>query len=596
MKNITIKSLGLIFCMTLATSCEDFESRPLEWSTEDYVWDETDVNGTYAQSWVAKLYASLPVGGYTRFYGKQRESGVNQECFTDDAVPSDPANGMWNMIRGGYSPTSTFDDNWDNAYKTIRNCNIFLANYKRIPWGNEEEPKYLAAETRFLRAYHYFELVRRFGGIPLVYDKIFNPADKELFTISRSSFEDCINYIISELDAIKDDLRPEYSLQERGQGTDGKTELEDMDDGFDPLAGRIRKSIVLAFKAKVLLYAASPLFNGTGTAETPYVGYTEYSKDRWKLAADAAKVVMDMNMYALEDNRYALNFTYINKETIWMRTCYKPSNLYGYAMSPVGFRVANKESYGLISPTQELVDAFPMKNGKSINDPTSGYDENDPYKDRDPRLNETVFYNGSRWLKQTVETFEGGKNKPNNVSKYKVQTVSSYYAKKLLYDESESTTYHDTFFQGVYPNGWVMIRYADLLLMYAEAQNEYLDSPDQSVYDAIEQIRKRAGLDPYQLPDNLSQAEMREYIRNERRIEMAFEESRFWDIRRWKIAKDVYTKPLHGMKIEKEGDNFKYTRVEIAQPYFSDEMYLFPIKLKETQVNDNMKQNPGYSN
>lgn len=587
MKNITIKCLGLFFCMTLASSCEDFESRPLEWNTEDYVWDETDINGTYAQGWVAKMYSYLPQGGYTRFNGKWRAGGVPQECLTDDAVPSDPANGMWNTIRGGYSATSTFDNNWSGAYKAIRHCNIFLANYKRVPWASEDEPKYLEAEMRFLRAYHYFELVRRFGGVPLIGDRIFKPTDNDLLTLKRNSFADCIDYIISECDAVKDNLRQEFSLAERGKGKGKK-------DGNDPLAGRIRKSIVLAFKARVLLYAASPLFNGTGDNERLYLGYPEYDKNRWKLAADAVKEVMDMGLYDLEPSRYTLNYTYVNKEIIWMRTYYSQSDWYGYVMSPVGFRVKNKESMGIVSPTQELVDAFPMKNGKFIDEVGSGYKEDDPYANRDPRLNETVFYNGSRWLKQTVETFEGGKNKPNNVSKYKVQTVSGYYAKRHLYDETESTTYHSTHFNGGYPSGWVMIRYADLLLMYAEAQNEYLDSPDQSVYDAIEKIRKRAGLDPYQLPENLSQEGMRKYIRNERRVEMAFEESRFWDIRRWKIAKDVYTKPLHGMKIEKDGEKFKYTKIEIAQPYFSDEMYLFPIALKETQVNDNMEQNPGY--
>ena len=131
--------------------------------------------------------------------------------------------------------------------------------------------------------------------------------------------------------------------------------------------------------------------------------------------------------------------------------------------------------------------------------------------------------------------------------------------------------------------------------MYAEAQNEFLDKPDQSVYDAIEIVRKRAGLDPYQLPKNLTQEEMREYIRTERRIELAFEESRFWDIRRWKIADKVYSTMLHGMKIENEEDGtVSYTPTEIIKPYFSKEMYLQPIALKEIQVNDNMQQNPGY--
>lgn len=586
MKNILKKYYLLALCCFTFASCEDFEEVPLEWATESYVWDETDLNGTYASYWVNKIYSQLPTA-YFRFYGGNK-SGVLLECATDDAVPSDAGNGMWNIIRGGYSASTLFDDNWSTNYGAIRKCNIFFANYMRVPWADQQEAAYLAAEVRFLRAYFIFDMVQRYGGVPLIGDKVYKPTDAELLTLSRNSFKECIDYVLSELEAVKDHLRPEASLADRGSGNGKK-------DGKDPYLGRIRKHIVLAFKAKILLYAASPLFNGTGESDKPYIGYPEYDRNRWGEAAKAAKVIIDSKEFELEPDRYMLNYTSINKEVIWMRTVYSQTSNGPLYLTPVGFRVSNKDSEGRISPTQELVDAFPMKNGKPIYAEGSGYDAQNPYVNRDPRLNETVFCNGSRWLRQTIETFEGGKNKPNNSTKYKVQTLTGYYGKKLVADDSENSIFTNTNCNGGYPSGWAMIRYADILLMYAEAQNEFLDKPDQSVYDAIETVRKRAGLDPYQLPENLTQEEMREYIRTERRIELAFEESRFWDIRRWKIADKVYGTMLHGMRIEKNEDGtFRYTPTEIIKPYFSKEMYLQPIALKETQVNDNMQQNPGY--
>jgi len=130
--------------------------------------------------------------------------------------------------------------------------------------------------------------------------------------------------------------------------------------------------------------------------------------------------------------------------------------------------------------------------------------------------------------------------------------------------------------------------------MYAEAKNEYSGS-GASIYAAVEKIRQRAGLSPYVLPAGLSQAEMREVVRNERRIELAFEEQRFWDIRRWKIAKTVYGTTLHGVTITKNANGtFSYAGKDVTTPYFTDAMYLLPIAIKETQVNPGIEQNPGY--
>ncbi len=567
--------LLLLLVAVLFSSCKkSFEDKPLELLSNDFIFDQNDPSGDQAGKWLSYIYSRIQTG-YSRL------NSVPLECATDDAVPSADGNGMWNVIRGGYSPASTFDDNWGNCYNGIREANVFLSNYLKVPWADSSRKVWYPNEARALRAYFYYELLKRYGGIPLVGDKIFDPNDPQLLQLKRNSFDDCVKYIVSELDIVKDSLRPDATLANRTT---------------DPDFGRIRKSIAIALKAKVLILAASPLFNPSSTPEKPYTGYSTYSIDRWKAAADAAKSLMDLGLFALEPSHYNLVLQRANKEHIFFKMSdSRVSNTYTYYMSPVGYNPSAIKSEGRVSPTQEFVDVFPMKNGKAIADASSGYNAANPYANRDPRLERFVFYNGAKWLKRPIETFEGGIDKPNNATVAPVQTQTGYYAKKFCANDSNSTAYTNTIFRdnGFVP-AWCIIRYADILLMYAEAQNEY-SGPNASIYNAVEQIRQRAGLSPYTLPVGLTQEQMRDVIRNERRIELCFEEQRFWDIRRWKIAKTVYGTTLHGVTIIKNTNGtFSYTLKDVTTPYFNDAMYLFPIALKETQVNPGISQNPGY--
>lgn len=578
------------FIFTISSCKKAFEDKPLELFTIDYIFDENDPTGSQAYWWVGNIYGKIPTG-YNRMLGssswafnsspRTNTSLVPLECFSDDAVPSGDGNEGWNVIRGGYSPVVPFDDNWGNSYSAIRAANIYLNNYQRIPWADSTRKVWLTNEARALRAYFYYELIRRYGGVPLVGDKVYDPNDPELLHLKRNSFEECVNYIVSELDKSKDSLRPDAPLS-------GRTTDADF--------GRMRKSIVLAIKAKVLLLAASPLFNPSSNPNKSFTGYPSYSAERWKAAADAAKAVMDLGIYDLEPNRYTLVLQRANKEHIFFRMSDpRNDNGYAYYMSPPGYKPANRNSEGRVSPTQEFVDAFPMKNGKAITDPSSGYNPSNPYAGRDPRLEQTVFYNGAKWLQRPIETFEGGKDKPNDATIAPVQTQTGYYAKRFCANDSSSANYSTTFVRdGGFIPPWSIIRYADILLMYAEAKNEY-SGPDASVYAAVEKIRQRAGLSPYALPLGLSKDQMRDVVRNERRIELAFEEQRFWDIRRWKIAKSVYGTMLHGVTITKNSNGtFNYSPKNVTTPYFTDAMYLLPIAIKETQVNQGLEQNPGY--
>ncbi|RYE27750.1 MAG: RagB/SusD family nutrient uptake outer membrane protein [Sphingobacteriaceae bacterium] len=245
---------------------------------------------------------------------------------------------------------------------------------------------------------------------------------------------------------------------------------------------------------------------------------------------------------------------------------------------------------GQTSPTQGLANAFPMNNGLAITDAASGYDPNNPYRNRDPRFSHTLLYNGAQWLNTQLQTYEGGLNKPNsNVQ----QTRTSYYLRKFMGNNEFANSYSG------HNDDWIILRYADILLDYAEAQNE-VAGPTNDVYQVLKDIRKRAGILPgsnlfYGLKTAMTQAEMRMAIQNERRVEMAFEESRYWDIRRWKIAETVMNQPRLGLSIIRTGSILSYNTVTVFNTKFTvPSMYLYPIPYAEVLKNPNMKQNPGW--
>jgi hypothetical protein len=272
-----------------------------------------------------------------------------------------------------------------------------------------------------------------------------------------------------------------------------------------------------------------------------------------------------------------------SNETIFARTQNLGKTVES-ANGPINF--SSGPAAGYTSPTQELVDAFGMNNGKPITDPSSGYDENNPYNNRDPRLAATVLYNGAQWLNQPLETFDGGLSRPGGAV---TQTRTSYYLRKFLGNYETQSGFQDTY------HDWPYFRYAEALLNYAEAQNEFA-GPDASVYSAVEAIRQRAGLNPYTLDPGLTADSMRTLIRNERRMELAFEEHRYWDIRRWKTAGSIYNRPLHGMEIIKNAvGTFTYAVQPVFTTAFDNaKMYFYPIPYTEMVSNKNMRQNPGW--
>jgi hypothetical protein len=359
--------------------------------------------------------------------------------------------------------------------------------------------------------------------------------------------------------------------------------------------GRASGGAALALKARVLLFAASPLFNGGGIEPGNNVtGYAVADPERWKLAADAALTVMNTAAYSLnEDNTTAPGYGFYKLFTLRVNPEYILAKMQGgnreleSAWQPPS-RNGAKGGF----PYQEFVDAFNMANGLPITDPASGYDPNDPYRNRDPRLAYSVIRDQmpliqNTGLKEPVNIYLGPDGKGVSQDAVHAGTPTGYYTNKMLDENIAANFIHGS--NRCFP----LMRYAEVLLNYAEATNEYT-GPTQEVYNAVELVRKRAGLQPYQLAAGLTKEQMREAIRAERRVELAFEGHRFWDVRRWKIAEQTENKQMNGMEVRRNGSNVTYTIFPVRKHNFRKAMYLWAIPQGETAKSPELKQNPSW--
>lgn len=588
MRKFIYKTMQAVCVLGLlsAGACNSFESEPLEWNTEANVTNPQDSLANNMKYLFNAVYNSLPT-----LHNRLSDSYL--DAATDDGVATRDKGGdgsLENYRNGNLSAgniASLDGSAWSSFYKGIRRANLFLEKIEGYPSSTQlpkEEIVRMKAETRALRAYFYFELMKRWGGVPLVGDEVFDYDDN--WNIPRSSIADCTKYIMDEISpespsSCYKDLYDAMSLPPTG---------------LESSVGRINKGAVLALISRLKLYLASPLYNETN------------DKDKWQEAVDAAKAVMDLNVYDLytkpakKENPvflelFAVKEAFPNKEAIMIKEAAAGTSVESNN-SPCGYQ--RNKSRGYTSPSQNLVDAFPMLDGKEIGDPTSKYtyDPQNPYANRDPRLTYTIFYNGSKWLKRGVETFNGGLDRSDKPGLITTQT--GYYLRKFLglnEDKADNAGYNSV------SHHYQIIRYAEILLNYAEALNEVdKDANVAEIEDCLIKLRKRAGIEPgadnrYGLPPAYTQDEMRRIIRNERRIELAFEEHRFWDIRRWKIAEDVMNRPVRGVEITKEADGtLRYHYVDVRTSTFdATKMYWYPIPRGEMQGNPELTQNPGWN-
>ncbi len=568
---------GIALAILGTASCKkDYEAEPLENVTIDYVFDPLDSLGINAGRYLNGLYADM----FPRDVSMNRISGNLLEAATDNAIPSNlEDNPAGRLLQGQYSAFDRIESDmvWGQLYENIRSATIFINNIDVVPLNDskfEALPTGLTvkrtwkAEARFLRALAYFELLKRYGGIPLMGNDARSLDDQ--IELPRNSYSDCVDYIVSEMDAIRDSLLY-YPVPNPSRNSH-----------------RATKGAAMALKVRVLLYAASPLFNGGNIdGANPVTGYTALDNNRWQRAADAAKEVIDLGTYALVDDVRKVFTEQYNSEILFFKQWSNNRDIEN-TNGPFGFGT-QIGGQGQTSPTQELVDAFPMANGVPIDQSTT-YDPNNPYVGRDPRFYETILYNGARWLGTNLQTYLGGQNRPGGSD---LQTRTSYYMKKLMGDFEEAAQYSES------QRDYILFRYTEVVLNYIEALNE-AQGPVSEVLAQLKDLRRRAGVDAgddgnFGLPTSANKATMRELIQNERRIELAFEEHRYWDIRRWKIAENKLNLPLHGMQILENGGQFTYSQEEVFQPRFTTAMYLYPIPDSEVLKNNNMEQNPGWN-
>lgn len=560
---------GLLFVAAMLSGCDDFLEREI---VTNYEEDEVFVNYDRMSQAGYGVYAFL----FNRF-GYHRVSNAMLASACDEADHADVNSEVQKFNLGIWNAASNPEDAWGYFYQGIRRANLFLEqseDYKNIVFRdtvdvtNKSNYQYqvrdiawLRAEIRFLRAFYHFELLKRYGGIPIMEHS--EDDYKTLKSIGRSSFEESVAFIESECDGVVPELKDTWV-------------------GFDSdrWRGRATKGAAMALKSRLLLYAASPLHNPGN------------DKAKWAKAAKAAHDVIATNRYSLHSDYKALfrlgNGSDGNPEVIFAQNGWSRNDFERYNY-PIGY---DQGGQGSTCPTQNLVDAYEMKaTGMAIGEAGSGYDPNNPYAGRDPRLAMSILTNATAFKGRPVEAWVGGLDGLGRTR----ATTTGYYLRKFV-DENLNLTQNTSSI-----HTWILFRHAEILLNYAEAMNEAFGPEVRNGYSlsakaAVDMVRNRTGVAMPILPPGLSADEMRQRIRNERRVEFAFEEHRFFDVRRWKIAEQTENMPVLAMKITKDGSGmFNYVVVKAEDRFFDERMYLYPIPEAEVLKSEGaIIQNEGW--
>lgn len=477
---------------------------------------------------------------------------------------------QWNAgnVIAGLSLVANEDYRYFIRWTAIRDCNIILERLNEVPALDETYKNQVIGEVKFIRALNYSEMLKRFGGIPII-DKRFQLTDN--FKVKRNTIEEVVNFIVKDCDDAVAKLPATYTSNFRGRAT---------------------KTVAQMLKARTLLFAASPLFN----TATPYLPLGEDNKlicygnqdnNRWQLAADAAKAALDLapagNFSLITDKGVDKNYKFAweqndNAEIVLAEKAYPSrarTQFPWYGQQPVS--VVN--AWGGVSVIHNFVRKYEKKDGTPQTWP-GGSDLMKKYSELDPRFAQTVGYNGSFYDKDVplLETFQGGR--------HATDCDGGAWLKKLLPDALSASS-------GAVPNS-IVFRLAEAYLNYAEALNE-AQGPVPAAYDAVNTIRQRSGMP--KLPEGLTKEQFRDRVHNERDIELAFEDHRLWDIRRWKVAENdgVMTGSFYGLKITKIANSTEFS----YQPYvfetrtFLTRMYLHPF-LNTEVFKGYLVQNPGY--
>ena len=606
----------LLLIVGLTNSCQkDFlELDPLSDYSDAAVWNdpaliETFVNNIYrnALGFPFSIERLSDYSDESHFTPDWDVTNFNKCLMTSDGLMG------WEV---SWATPHTLHYRWAPLYSNIRACNIFFEKTEGVDFGDEHQDDVdrMIGEVHFLRAYTYHYLAALYGGVPII-ETAYGLSDD--FEVARNTYEETVNFIVADLDAAADLLPPDYE--------GGANE------------GRITEGAALHLKARTLLYAASDLHHAQssyapGFSNPELLGYTGGSQAaRWQAAKDAAKAVMDLGIYSLYQADpaptddiaqnfvdYFISYGYENEDILLQYFTPKTDeNWDGYNPAlycgPNGYH-----NWGNNVPLGELVDDYEMKDGSSF-DWENATHKAAPYTDREARFYATILYEGAQWRDRPSDAAEFDPwnkiqvgyvyNADNEVIVPGLDTrsgpiedwnggKSGYYVRKFV-DPSIDPQYvkQDVPFRH--------FRYAEVLLNYAEACIE-LGGQDAEALTYINMIRKRAGQ-----PDITATGDaLRQACRHERRIEMAYEDQRFWDVRRWVIGPDAYHQ-THAVDVRYETTEAAtmYRQADGSSwgdPIFAekelggdarawlDKAYFFPIMRDEMNKNPQLIQNPGY--
>lgn len=548
MKINRIINLVSVFMIAGASmGCQKFLDTSIDTNREsEYI--ETDRSTVWYFGYA--FYSPLS-GGFSRIDGNifatasdeaQQTSAASNVVYFNKGIINEnvnPISGLYNNYYEGIRAANFFLDYVkDGKGVQILTQNRDITNDKVSYERDLQSLGWMIAEAHVARAYYYAELIKMYGGVPIIESDTKVP-------VARSSYDECVDYIISEIDNYKDRLAVDWSQ-------------------FADRGGRFTLGAALAIKARVLLYAASPLHNPEGNVE------------KWKKAAKAAADIIsnsDLGYGLAADyrNYFLGNNCLSSNETIY---AVRSSN--SNTLEAANYPIATAGGNSGACPTENLVSQYEY---------IGAADPSNPYANRDPRMEASIVYNGSNWNGRTIDQTVGGSDDMTT----KNASRTGYYLKKFVNDGLNLT-------QGATAqHNWVAFRYAEVLLNYAEAMNEAFGPTEKpagypmSATEAIMMVRNRASA---QLPklNATTKAAFRAAVKHERQIELAFEDHRYWDLLRWKDAMEVLNQPVKGVKV-----NGGYQVVEVATRTFNERNYYLPFMRSEIQnSNGTLEQNKGY--
>lgn len=579
------------------TSCEDafgdfLDKQPSNELTEEEVFS----------NWRNTEYYYYDIYNFLR-NGRARINNSWMDAATDLATTSYSYGGtrssfnIGNYYAGAGAPE--IRDTWYHCYSAIRKCNTLLEKIDAVPLTADQTVdqrlrlvKRMKAEARTFRAYFYWELLLRYGPVPIITERL-DPESENLLDYERPDIKTCFLFVLDELEASQDSLQSPRQLNENDELVDD--ELSNAVAKND--LGRITQGVSLALESRIKLYLASPRYASLGLVTWDEAAFV--AEKMINTFGNGLSYKLNTNSDSVKAYQDAINTRVYdgNPEVIFWRNDARGGWL--PMESPVGFGGS-----GGLTPSQNLVDMYDMQDGSSpfssydatgapvyvSNVPEvregSSYSDQDPYNNRDPRMYATILFNGSQWWSRAIDTSEGGADKPLGNAN---ATATGYYNRKYMDD---SQTHYRT--GGAMYRNWIFIRYAEILLNYAEAQNE-VAGPSPAVFNTLQKLRDRVGLTAKlsDRPDLQTQESLRNFIRKERTIELAFEDHRAWDVRRWDVAEDALARPVYGVRIIKKNDELLFERKVVQSRVFESKMYLYPIPESEIWKTG-MENNPDW--